>query len=214
VIVWIALLELLGTIAFFHRFMNRAARPGRAAAAGDAADATEAAATDGGRLDRPPPGDEPGDVPVVRDRRPVGRQYHDANDAIEGLVAMGGLTVLAIVFSALLTAEYLPASADPVLRGLRLRAVHVAAGLDGVVRLVHAPSGRRTEGPLMGNDATDPRQTRAGTDTHLGDRDCATPAGERRRARRRPSIYRPFWKDARAELKRRDYERSSRRSAG
>lgn len=58
----------------------------------------------------------------------------------------------------------------------------------------------------MGDDATDPRQTRAGTDTHLGDRELcdACPENDDGLAVD-PSIYRPFWKDARAELKRRDY---------
>jgi hypothetical protein len=34
-------------------------------------------------------------------------EYHDASDAKEGIVAMGGLTALAIVFAALFTGEYL-----------------------------------------------------------------------------------------------------------
>jgi len=96
-------------MAFFHRFMNRAARPDPSGGGpGDAADATEAAATDGGGLDGPPPeGMNRATFPwfETEDRWVV--EYHDASDAIEGLVAMGGLTVLAIVFSALLTAEYL-----------------------------------------------------------------------------------------------------------
>jgi hypothetical protein len=93
-------------MAFFHRFMNRGARPDATGSGpGDAADAT---ATDGSGLDGPPGNGtdratfswlETGDRWIV--------EYHDASDAIEGLVAMGGLTVLAIVFAALFTAEYL-----------------------------------------------------------------------------------------------------------
>ncbi|WP_435096672.1 hypothetical protein [Halorubrum sp. N11] len=109
VIVWVALLGLLGAMAFFHRFMNQAARPDPSGGGpGDAGGATDAAATDGGGLDAPPPeGVNRATFPwfETEDRWVV--EYHDASDAIEGLVAMGGLTALAIVFSALLTAEYL-----------------------------------------------------------------------------------------------------------
>ena len=106
VIVWVALLGLLGAMAFFHRFMNRAARPD--ATGGGPGDPADATATDGGGIEGPPtdatnratfPWLETEDRWIV--------EYHDASDAIEGLVAMGGLTVLAIVFAALLTAEYL-----------------------------------------------------------------------------------------------------------
>ena len=109
VIVWVALLGLLGAMAFFHRFMNRAARPDASGGGpSDVGGADDPAATDGGGLDGPPPdGTTWTTFPWLEtdDRWIV--QYHDASDAIEGLVAMGGLTVLAIVFSALLTAEYL-----------------------------------------------------------------------------------------------------------
>lgn len=88
VIVWVALLALLGVLAFFHRFMDRLARPPEGA---------EPAVADGGVVTFP--WIETDDRWVVA--------YHDASDAIEGLVAMGGLTVLAIVFAALFTAEYL-----------------------------------------------------------------------------------------------------------
>ncbi len=108
VIVWVALFGLLGAMAFFHRFMNRAARPDASGGGpSDAGGADDPAAADGG-LDGPPPdGTNRATFPwfETEDRWVV--QYHDASDAIEGLVAMGGLTVLAIVFSALLTAEYL-----------------------------------------------------------------------------------------------------------
>jgi len=92
VIVWIALIALLGALAGFHRFMNDAARPGSKVEA-----TPDAAATDGGTptfswLQTP-------------DRWIV--EYEDASDALEGLVAVGGLTVLAITFAALFTAEYL-----------------------------------------------------------------------------------------------------------
>lgn len=110
VIVWVALFGLLGAMAFFHRFMNQAARPDPSGGGGPGAagEARDTAATDGGGLDAPPSeGADRATFPwfETEDRWIV--EYHDASDAIEGLVAMGGLTVLAIVFSALLTAEYL-----------------------------------------------------------------------------------------------------------
>ena len=105
VIVWVALLGLLGAMAFFHRFMNRAARPDPSGGGPD--DATEAAATDGGGLDAPSEGPGRPTFPWLETEDRWIVEYHDASDAIEGLVAMGGLTVLAVVFSALLTAEYL-----------------------------------------------------------------------------------------------------------
>ncbi|MFB6191758.1 MAG: hypothetical protein ABEI11_00375 [Haloarculaceae archaeon] len=88
VIVWVALFALVGTLAFFHRFMNRAARP---------AEGTDAAVTDGGTAGLP--------WFETEDRWLV--EYHPSSDAIEGLIAMGGLTVLSITFAALFTGEYL-----------------------------------------------------------------------------------------------------------
>jgi len=89
VIVWVALFGLVGALTAVHRFMNDAVRP---------PDDTEAeAVADGGRVSLP--------WLETDDRWIV--EYHDASDAIEGLVAMGGLTVLAIVFAALFTGEYL-----------------------------------------------------------------------------------------------------------
>ncbi|MCU4716960.1 hypothetical protein [Halapricum hydrolyticum] len=86
VIVWVALFGLFGTLAAVHRFMNRAVRP-------PDPDAT----TDGGRT---------GWSWIDTDHRWV-VEYHDATESVEGLAAMGGLTVLAIVFAALFTGEYL-----------------------------------------------------------------------------------------------------------
>ncbi|MXR40318.1 hypothetical protein GRX01_02965 [Halobaculum sp. WSA2] len=109
VVVWVALLALLGAMAFFHRFMNRAARPdpGEGASGGGGAEAT---ATDGGHATGSA---EVADADgwttfpwIETDYRWV-VEYHDASDAVEGLVAMGGLTVLTITFAALFTAEYL-----------------------------------------------------------------------------------------------------------
>ncbi|WP_135364015.1 hypothetical protein [Halosimplex halophilum] len=102
VIVWVALLALLGVLAFFHRFMDRLARPGggestAVADGGVASDAPSDPRSDGGVVTFP--WIETDDRWVVT--------YHDASDAIEGLVAMGGLTVLTIVFAALFTGEYL-----------------------------------------------------------------------------------------------------------
>jgi hypothetical protein len=93
VIVWVALFALVGVLAGFHRFMNRAARPGE----GTDATVTERAAADGGTAASP--------WIETEDRWLV--EYHPASDAIEGLVAMGGLTVLTITFAALFTGEYL-----------------------------------------------------------------------------------------------------------
>jgi len=86
VIVWIALFGLVGVTAFFHRFMDRAARPD-----------TDATVTDGSGLTFP--------WIEAEDRWIV--EYHSASDAAEGLIAMGGLTVLTIAFAALFTGEYL-----------------------------------------------------------------------------------------------------------
>ncbi|WP_353635443.1 hypothetical protein ABSL23_16470 (plasmid) [Halobacterium sp. NMX12-1] len=87
VIVWVALFALVGALAAVHRFMNRAVRPPE------------------------PPTAEPGDDAAVSpwfrtDDRWLAT-YHDAPDSVEGVAAMGGLTVLAIVFAALFTGEYL-----------------------------------------------------------------------------------------------------------
>lgn len=87
VIVWVALFALLGALAAVHRFMNRAVRPP------DAAEPTP----DGGRVGWSWIGTE--------DRWVV--DYRPATERIEGLVAMGGLTVVAIAFAALFTGEYL-----------------------------------------------------------------------------------------------------------
>jgi hypothetical protein len=93
VIVWVALLALVGALAGFHRFMNDAARP-------DTTDGepTDATVADGGRA--------PTFSWLQTDDRWI-TEYHDSTDALEGLVAMGGLTVLTITFAALFSAEYL-----------------------------------------------------------------------------------------------------------
>jgi hypothetical protein len=89
VIVWVALFGLVGVLTAVHRFMNDAVRPPD----------DDAAVTDGGASGVSLPWLETDQRWVV--------EYHDASDAIEGLIAMGGLTVLAIVFAALFTGEYL-----------------------------------------------------------------------------------------------------------
>ncbi|WP_135534630.1 hypothetical protein [Halostella pelagica] len=88
VIVWVALFGLVAALTAVHRFMNSAVRPD---------DANDAAVADGGQVG----------LPWFRtdDRWVV--TYHDASDAIEGVLAMGGLTIVAIVFAALFTGEYL-----------------------------------------------------------------------------------------------------------
>ena len=97
VIVWVALLVLLGVLAFFHRFMNRAARPraGNSGVSSHSERGTEAA-TDGGV----------GTLPwLVTENRWI-VEYAPSSDAVEGLLAMGLLSVLTIVFAALFTGEY------------------------------------------------------------------------------------------------------------
>lgn len=89
VIVWVALFALFGALAAVHQFMNDAVRPPD--------DAGAEAVADGGQVSLPW---------LETDERWI-VEYHDASDAIEGLVAMGGLTVLAIVFAALFTGECL-----------------------------------------------------------------------------------------------------------
>jgi len=107
VIVWVALFVLIGVLTVAHRFMNRAVRPGdgdRATAVaadggsvGDPSGESSEQRADGGRVGLP--------WLATEDRWVV--EYHDATEAVEGLVAMGGLTVLAVVFAALFTGEYL-----------------------------------------------------------------------------------------------------------
>jgi len=107
VIVWVALFVLVGVLTVAHRFMNRAVRPeeGEQATAvatdgglgSDANDSSSGHRSDGGRVGLPW---------LATDERWV-VEYHDATEAVEGLVAMGGLTVLAVVFAALFTGEYL-----------------------------------------------------------------------------------------------------------
>jgi len=105
VVVWVALLALVAVLAAAHRFMNRAVRPEEPAAA-TAAGADDAAVADGGRPDARSDGGTVRFPWLSTDDRWV-VEYHDASGAIEGLVVMGGLTVLAIVFAALFTGEYL-----------------------------------------------------------------------------------------------------------
>ena len=90
VIVWVALFALLGVLTAAHRFMNRAVRPEGPAD-------TDATVADGGT-----PGSSWFET---EDRWPV--EYHPASESLEGIVVMGALTVLAIVFAALFTGEYL-----------------------------------------------------------------------------------------------------------
>jgi hypothetical protein len=91
VVVWVALFGLVGVLTAVHRFMNDAVRPPD--------DASAAVSADGGTKTVSLPWLETDHRWIV--------EYHDASDAMEGLVAMGGLTVLAIVFAALFTGEYL-----------------------------------------------------------------------------------------------------------
>lgn len=110
VIVWIALLGMFGAMVVVHRFMQELVRPE------DGPDARPGtAAADGGeRLGSRPASERRSDGGdrtaefswlTAGNRRIVA--YEEPSDAVEGLVAMGGLTVLAIVFAALFTGEYL-----------------------------------------------------------------------------------------------------------
>jgi hypothetical protein len=97
VIVWVALFVLLGVLAFFHRFMNRAARPAGGTEAVSPGDETGVeAATDGGVSS----------LSWLETEDRWITEYAPASDAIEGLLAMGSLSVLTIVFAALFTGEY------------------------------------------------------------------------------------------------------------
>lgn len=89
VIVWVALFVLVGVLALAHRFMNWAVRPDEAAIV-DPHESTPGA----------------GSSWLSTESRWV-VESHPAAESTEGIVAMGGLTVLAIVFAALFTGEYL-----------------------------------------------------------------------------------------------------------
>jgi len=88
VIVWVALFALYGVLAGAHRFMNAAVRPAP----------EDRVASDGGAVSG---------LSWIRtpDRRIV--EYDRPSESTEGIVVMGALTVLAIVFAALFTGEYL-----------------------------------------------------------------------------------------------------------
>ncbi|NHN49179.1 hypothetical protein G9464_16490 [Halostella sp. JP-L12] len=88
VIVWVALFGLVAALTAVHRFMDSAVRPD---------DADDAAVADGGQVG----------LPWFRTDERWVVEYHDASDAMEGVLAMGGLTIVAIVFAALFTGEYL-----------------------------------------------------------------------------------------------------------
>jgi hypothetical protein len=96
VIVWVALFVMLGVIAFFHRFMNRAARPSREPAGQGGTDSADGRPqADGGTASW-----------LTTENRWI-VEYAPASDAIEGLLAMGALSALTIAFAALFTGEYL-----------------------------------------------------------------------------------------------------------
>jgi hypothetical protein len=110
VIVWVALFALYGVLAGAHRFMNSAVRPSDADAEVVVSDGGYAGRRDPGHDAGPPDGQTDGGVShpdwlSTDDRWLV--EYHDATGSNEGIVVMGALTVLSIVFSALFTGEYL-----------------------------------------------------------------------------------------------------------
>ncbi|QLC35308.1 hypothetical protein EFA46_013665 (plasmid) [Halarchaeum sp. CBA1220] len=87
VVVWLALFGLVAALVATHRFMDRLVRP---------AD---------GEASTPP--DEGTTFPWIETENRWIAAYHAPSEDVTGLVAMGGLTVLAIVFAALFTSEYL-----------------------------------------------------------------------------------------------------------
>lgn len=91
VIVWWALLVLIGVLYGAHRFMNRAVRR--------EADVTDTAADGGRALDV--------GLPWLRSESRWVVESRPATESGRGLAVMAGLTVLAIVFAALFTGEYL-----------------------------------------------------------------------------------------------------------
>ncbi len=112
VVVWVALFGLYGALVGAHRFMNSAVRPSDADAevivsdggiSGEEGNDAERRTTPrDGRIDG---GGSPFSWLSTDERWLV--EYHDAAGSTEGIVVMAGLTVLAIVFSALFTGEYL-----------------------------------------------------------------------------------------------------------
>lgn len=110
VIVWIALFGLYGVLAGAHRFMNTAVRPSDPDAEAVVSDGGYSGQDDAERELEPP--DERTDGGVNRPSWLTAEnrwlvEYHDATGSNEGIIVMGALTVLAIVFSALFTGEYL-----------------------------------------------------------------------------------------------------------
>jgi len=104
VIVWIALFGLYGTLVGAHRFMNSAVRPSDAD--------TEVVVSDGGCSGDDAEQDRETDGGATypswlstKERWLV--EYHAATGSNTGIIVMGALTVLSIVFSALFTGEYL-----------------------------------------------------------------------------------------------------------
>lgn len=87
VIVWVALFGLVAVLAGAHRFMNEAVRPAEGA-------------------DARPDGGETGMAWLTSPGRWIA-EYQPAGAASEGILVMAALTVLAIVFAALFTGEYL-----------------------------------------------------------------------------------------------------------
>ena len=98
VVVWIALFVLLGVLTAAHRFMNEVVRPeDPGATTVPRGESGEPVAEDGGR-------------PTLPWFETDGRwvvEYAPASEDIEGIVVMGALATLAIVFAALFTGEYL-----------------------------------------------------------------------------------------------------------
>lgn len=106
VIVWVALFGLYGALVGAHRFMNSAVRPSDADAEVVVSDGGHSGSRDAesseGRTDG---GLETPSWLNTEERWLV--EYHDATGSNEGILVMGALTILAIVFSALFTGEYL-----------------------------------------------------------------------------------------------------------
>lgn len=152
VIVWVALFGLVGLLAGAHRFMNEAVRP---------SDGSAEVAADGGSVR----------FPWFRTEDRWVAEYHDASQALEGIVVMGGLTVLAIVFAALFTGEYLMAA----------RTQYFGVYAAGMFLALGGPPSRTTPGSCHTS-----RSSRNGGTTDAGGRRPRADPGRRRTRHGRP----------------------------
>jgi hypothetical protein len=108
VVVWVALFALFAVLVGAHRFMNTAVRPSDADADVTVSDGGYAGPDEGGAESSEGRPDGGAHSPSwLRTKRRWLVEYHEATGTNEGIVVMGALTILAVVFSALFTGEYL-----------------------------------------------------------------------------------------------------------